>query len=81
MTPRDSAPLRTFLIGLICIAALLLAGTAMPRWLTFLLTMSFANGIVALGINQRGESSGKASVACVKPLRHRIFPSVPAWHR
>ena len=38
-------------------------------------------GIVALGINQRGESSGKASVACVKPLRHRIFPSVPAWHR
>jgi branched-chain amino acid transport system permease protein len=50
MTSRDSAPLRTCLIGLICIAALLLAGTAMPRWLTFLLTMSFANGIVALGI-------------------------------
>jgi len=50
MTPRDSAPLRTVLIGLICIAMLLVAGTAMPRWLTFLLTMSFANGIVALGI-------------------------------
>ena len=42
--------MRTCLIGLICIAALLLAGTALPRWLTFLLTMSFANGIVALGI-------------------------------
>ena len=38
-------------------------------------------GIVALGINQRGESRGKTSVACVKPLRHRIFPSDPAWHR
>jgi branched-chain amino acid transport system permease protein len=50
MTQRGSAPLRTCLIGLICIAALLLAGTALPRWLTFLLTMSFANGIVALGI-------------------------------
>jgi branched-chain amino acid transport system permease protein len=50
MTLRDSAPLRTFLIGLICIVILLLAGAAMPRWLTFLLTMSFANGIVALGI-------------------------------
>ncbi len=50
MTPRDSAPLRTFLIGLFCIAVLLVAGIAMPRWLTFLLTMSFANGIVALGI-------------------------------
>ncbi len=50
MTLRDSVPQRTFLIGLICIAALLLAGTAMPRWLTFLFTMSFANGIVALGI-------------------------------
>jgi branched-chain amino acid transport system permease protein len=37
-------------VGLLCIAILLLAGTAMPRWLTFLLTMSFANGIVALGI-------------------------------
>jgi ABC-type branched-subunit amino acid transport system permease subunit len=50
MTQRDSGPLRTLWVGLLCIAVLLLAGTAMPRWLTFLLTMSFANGIVALGI-------------------------------
>ena len=50
MTQRDSGPLRTLWVGLLCIAILLLAGTAMPRWLTFLLTMSFANGIVALGI-------------------------------
>jgi branched-chain amino acid transport system permease protein len=50
MTQRDSGPLRTLWVGLLCIAILLLVGTAMPRWLTFLLTMSFANGIVALGI-------------------------------
>lgn len=50
MTQRDSGPLRSLWVGLLYIAILLLAGTAMPRWLTFLLTMSFANGIVALGI-------------------------------
>lgn len=50
MTQRDSGPLRTLWVGLLCIAMLLLVGTVMPRWLTFLLTMSFANGIVALGI-------------------------------
>ncbi len=50
MTQRDSGPLRTLWVGLLCIAILLLVGTVMPRWLTFLLTMSFANGIVALGI-------------------------------
>lgn len=50
MTPRGSTPSRTLVIGLLCMTVLLLAGTAMPRWLTFLLTMSFANGVVALGI-------------------------------
>jgi ABC-type branched-subunit amino acid transport system permease subunit len=50
MTQRESTPSRTLVIGFLCIAVLLLAGTAMPRWLTFLLTMSCANGIVALGI-------------------------------
>ena len=41
---------RTFAAGLLCIVLLLLAGTAMPRWLTFLITMSAANGLVSLGI-------------------------------
>ena len=50
MTSRDSTPSRTLVIGLLCMTVLLLAGTVMPRWLTFLLTMSFANGVVALGI-------------------------------
>ena len=50
MTAPHSTPARTLLIGLLCIVALLLAGAAMPRWLTFLLTMSLANGVVALGI-------------------------------
>jgi len=42
--------MRTLLFGLLCIGVLLLAGAAMPRWLTFLLTMALANGVVALGI-------------------------------
>lgn len=50
MTARESAPMRTLLLGLLCIGLLLLAGAAMPRWLTFLLTMALANGVVALGI-------------------------------
>lgn len=41
---------RTLAAGLLCIVLLLLAGTAMPRWLTFLVTMSAANGLVSLGI-------------------------------
>ncbi len=41
---------RTVLSGAIIIAALLAAGTAMPKWLTFLITMSAANGLVSLGI-------------------------------
>lgn len=50
MTAHASAPARTLLVGVLCIAVLLLVGTALPRWLTFLFTMSLANGIVALGI-------------------------------
>lgn len=50
MTARESAPMRTLLLGLLCIGLLLLAGAVMPRWLTFLLTMALANGVVALGI-------------------------------
>ena len=50
MTQGGFALSRTFAAGLLCIVLLLLAGTAMPRWLTFLITMSAANGLVSLGI-------------------------------
>jgi len=50
MTQGGFALSRTFAAGLLCIVVLLLAGTAMPRWLTFLITMSAANGLVSLGI-------------------------------
>jgi len=50
MTSRDATPTRTLLLGSLVIVVLLLSGAAMPRWLTFLLTMSLANGVVALGI-------------------------------
>ena len=46
----SSSPQRTAVTGLLIIAALLAAGTAMPKWLTFLITMSAANGLVSLGI-------------------------------
>lgn len=38
------------MMGLLIIAALLAVGTVMPKWLTFLITMSAANGLVSLGI-------------------------------
>lgn len=41
---------RTLLVGLLCMALMLAAGAAMPAWLTFLLTMAAANGLVSLGI-------------------------------
>lgn len=41
---------RTLMMGLLIIAALLAVGTVMPKWLTFLITMSAANGLVSLGI-------------------------------
>ena len=37
-------------IGLFAIVLLLVAGLAMPKWLTFLLTIAAANGLVSLGI-------------------------------
>ncbi len=46
----SSSVQRTVIAGLGIIALLLAAGTAMPKWLTFLITMSAANGLVSLGI-------------------------------
>ena len=53
MTPRSSASGnhgRTLVLGVIACLVLLAAGWFMPRWLTFLLTMAAANGLVSLGI-------------------------------
>ena len=41
---------RTALLGLASCAALAAAGLVMPKWLSFLLTMAAANGLVSLGI-------------------------------
>ena len=41
---------RTVALGLAAFVLLALAGLAMPKWLTFLLTMAAANGLVSLGI-------------------------------
>ncbi len=41
---------RTVVAGLGTMALLLAVGVAMPKWLTFLITMSAANGLVSLGI-------------------------------
>lgn len=41
---------RTLMVGVLCIALMLAAGAVMPSWLTFLLTMAAANGLVSLGI-------------------------------
>lgn len=49
-SPAVSATSRTLLLGLFTLAALLLASTAMPKWLLFLATMAAANGLVSLGI-------------------------------
>jgi ABC-type branched-subunit amino acid transport system permease subunit len=38
------------LAGALCAAVLAAAGLAMPKWLTFLVTMAAANGLVSLGI-------------------------------
>ena len=42
--------MRLVAIGLAFAAALALAGLLMPKWLTFLITMAAANGMVSLGI-------------------------------
>jgi branched-chain amino acid transport system permease protein len=44
------SPLRIALSGLACTVALALAGLFMPKWLTFLITMAAAQGLVSLGI-------------------------------
>jgi ABC-type branched-subunit amino acid transport system permease subunit len=41
---------RTVLLGVAACAVLAVAGWFMPKWLTFLLTMAAANGLVSLGI-------------------------------
>lgn len=41
---------RIVLLGLGCCVALAVAGLVMPKWLTFLITMAAANGLVSLGI-------------------------------
>ena len=42
--------MRVTLLGLALAAALIAAGWFMPKWLTFLITMAAANGMVSLGI-------------------------------
>jgi branched-chain amino acid transport system permease protein len=42
--------MRVSLLGLALAAALIAAGWFMPKWLTFLITMAAANGMVSLGI-------------------------------
>jgi branched-chain amino acid transport system permease protein len=41
---------KTIFLGLTACAVLCLAGWFMPKWLTFLITMAAANGLVSLGI-------------------------------
>ena len=45
-----SARWRTVLLGLACCLLLAAGGLWMPKWLTFLITMAAANGLVSLGI-------------------------------
>lgn len=47
---KFSSPLRALTLGLLAMALLLLAGSVMPKWLIFLVTMAAANGLVSLGI-------------------------------
>ena len=53
-TPPPAAALtthrRTVLAGLVVFALLAIAGFFSPKWLTFLVTMAAANGLVSLGI-------------------------------
>jgi ABC-type branched-subunit amino acid transport system permease subunit len=50
--PADltSARWRTVALGLGCCLVLAAGGLVMPKWLTFLITMAAANGLVSLGI-------------------------------
>ncbi len=46
----SASPWRTLALGLGCCATLAVGGLVMPKWLTFLITMAAANGLVSLGI-------------------------------
>ena len=49
--PRSVGPgWRVLALGVLCAVALSVGGLAMPKWLTFLVTMAAANGLVSLGI-------------------------------
>lgn len=50
MRTKQSSTGKTLAVGLLLTLLLLVAGAAMPRWLTFLLTMAAAQGLVSLGI-------------------------------
>ncbi len=50
MQPERATAPRTIAAGLALAVLMLAAGAAMPRWLTFLLTMAAAQGLVSLGI-------------------------------
>jgi len=50
VAPSASSARRTLLLGLACAGVLVIAGLFMPKWLTFLITMAAANGLVSLGI-------------------------------
>jgi len=41
---------RVVTAALACAAVLMVAGLFLPKWLTFLITMAAANGLVSLGI-------------------------------
>ena len=50
MTPTEAAAGRLPVLGLAAFAALAVVGWFAPKWLTFLVTMAAANGLVSLGI-------------------------------
>jgi len=45
-----ASALRVVVGGLLCAAVLVIGGLFIPKWLTFLITMAAANGLVSLGI-------------------------------
>jgi ABC-type branched-subunit amino acid transport system permease subunit len=49
-TSSAALPWRTVALGLGCGIALAAGGLLMPKWLTFLITMAAANGLVSLGV-------------------------------
>lgn len=49
-TSTINTPRRFLTVGLVLTLVLLAAGAFMPKWLTFLITMAAANGLVSLGI-------------------------------